>query len=438
MDRFPGFIRNRAVLAILTASVIARLVTVFMKGYGIPIWPQGIPGPSLWGDYNTLYLLQLARMAQGYLLYRDIPYNYGPLFLYSMYPLYLIIPKLAFLPIVISDALTAPMICLALKGGASRRVAVTAGLVYALSPFFLVDEGYLWLSSQPLALALVCSVYFYNRKKPFAAVISLVIAILFKPEGIFLVPPLAVACVWQYRARAMKYISAGIALAAGVSAPFLILAPVDYISSLTYEEVKLGIPEPSRLPGNFFGAGSGSTVSASCGPLTIAHVYTGAFCGTVLNLGQFEQYLAFARIYAFIDVLCPVLFCVFAVGLLAIRGSDKLFQISCVFSLLGGLLLFSTFAHGSLGYYFVPVYAILLLSSTSAGALVAVALGIELVTFLPEGPLQFLVPLLMTFAIVVLESRRIEQRNLVGNESINATPRISGLGEIQNQQSVLQ
>jgi hypothetical protein len=405
---------DKRFLVVLAAAIAVRTLTSILKLEVVAIWPSGIPGPSLWGDYSV-YLQQLHYLAQGYLPYRDFSYNFGPLFLLTLFPFYALSNNLAFIPIVLADAFTAPAVYLTLKQDSGKNVPMIAGLIYGVSPLFLVNEGYLWLSSQPFTLFLVCSVLLYTRKRALAGTLSLAVAICFKQEAVFLLPPFLIAYLWRYRKRALKYIGAGLAFVIGVSSPFLYYAPRAFIYSMMYGNfINLGPVEPSRLQT----VGSSTVTpfqSVLCGVTTITHVYTGAFCGTLMNLGAFEQFLVFARFYDFLKVINPFLFCIFLVGLISIRKSEILYGVSCVFALLGGLLVFSILVHSSLGYYYIPIYALLLLLSKRPGQLALTTLGLEAVIFLPEGPLQFLIPLVLVFALVVSESVRLE--------SINAPPR---------------
>jgi hypothetical protein len=301
------------------------------------------------------------------------------------------------------------LVYLTVKGRASVNVAFLAGLVYVVSPMFLVNEGYLWLSSQPLTFFLIGSFYFYSRRKPLASILMLSLAIMSKQEAVFLVPPFLVAYAWIYRGRAVKYIGAGVAMVTAISAPFLLTTPRDFIYSMTYAVVRIQPLEPSRLPVQNVSSASTSALSALCTLTVIPHVYTGTLCGPVTNLSLFIQFLEVARLNSFMFFISPILFVVLAAGIVAIRKSKILLDVVCIFALLGGLLLFSYVVHSLFAYYFVPVYALLLLTCRRGGTLIAITLGLEASVFLPESPIQFLIPLVLAFAVVIAESSHPRQ-----------------------------
>ena len=181
--------KERTLISIIAIAFISRAVTSFIQ-IGFPTlsvpgptwWPWGTwTGPILWSDFFDYYLPALKYMSQGFLPYRDFPYAYLPFFLYSMYPFYhLGGDYAAAIPIIASDALTAPLVYLIAKKVANDRVALVAGLAYALSPLALVNEGYLWLSSQPMTFFIILSIYLLKEKRPLLSIISLATAILFK------------------------------------------------------------------------------------------------------------------------------------------------------------------------------------------------------------------------------------------------------------------
>ncbi len=395
--------RRTLILVFLTA-IAARVVFSLFHAVNLTPWPSWLPGPNLFGDFEV-YLVQLHNLAQGYLLYRDIPYNYGPLFLYSMLPFYLISSKLASIPIVVSDAATASIIYLIVMKVSGRKVALSVGLGYALSPFALVNEGYLWLSSQPMTFFVIGMVYFTQRGRPFAAMIFLATAALFKQEALFILPPFLILYARKYGRLLIKGIVAGLATFLAGVGPFFVLAPIAFLYSMTYGFfISLGPAEPSKLAANLPSLASLGSSANPCSFTTIPNLYAGTLCGSIYNTRLFAEFLAWARVNQFVILLEPLLFVVFAFGLLAIRRAPNLFQLMCAFSLIGGLLLFSALVHGLFAYYFLPVYAILLTAATDRRTATVGIIALLTASFLSEGQLQLLLPLVSVFALVALQS----------------------------------
>jgi 4-amino-4-deoxy-L-arabinose transferase-like glycosyltransferase len=399
-------------IAIVAIAATARISASVAQVLGSQFWPTWLPGPSIWGDFG-IYISDLGLIMQGYLPYRDFSFNYGPLFLYSMIPFYEISPYLASIPSLIADTITSLLIYLSAKPIAGSRLAIALGLGYALSPYVVINEGYLWLSSQPMTMFVIGALYLMRRNQPLAGLLSLALAALFKQEALFILPPFLLAYWRRYGRRVVNGIIAGsLTLLAGIS-PFLALAPRATLYSLMYGPfINLGPIEPSRLPEYLgrFGSATAST-DASCHILTIPGAYTGTLCGSLLNTSQFLNSLGYASLERFGLVVEPILLLLFAISLFAIRRSPVLLEISSAYSLLVFLFFFSTFVHELFAYYLLPVYAILAAYSTSRLAATATVTAIVIATFTPEGPFAFLLPLLTVFSLIIIESNRLS-RNL--------------------------
>ncbi len=130
----------------------------------------------------------LRLLAAGDLPYRDFTYSYPPLFIYSLFTFYEIGTKLAALPIIVADALTAPLIYLMIKRTWSERLAVAASVVYIFSRFALVFEGISYLSEQPMLFFLLLSFVLLVGKKAKASAIALALGIMFKQDALFVLP----------------------------------------------------------------------------------------------------------------------------------------------------------------------------------------------------------------------------------------------------------
>lgn len=346
-------------------------------------------------------MVQLKYLSEGYLLYRDVQYNSPPLFLYSMLPFYnLGGTTAAIVPIVLADALTAPVIYLIVQKVSSEKVALLAGLAYAFAPVALVNEGYLWLTSQPMTLFILLSMLLLKKDRPALGAGALAIAALFNQEALFILP---VVVIYMIKSKISLFKPGGLfalTFLGGLS-PFMILAPSATLGHLLFFPVNLGPPEPSRLhPGT---PSAVVSIPQPCSYTVVPHVYSGTFCGDIANFKAYAWFLEVSRIDAMAAFIAPLLFLVFAGGLIAIRRSPNILEMACAYSIIGGLFVFSAVLHTSLGYYFVPVYALILASVTSRWSFI-VGFGATVLGYLAgEGPFQFIVPIACIFVLALMQ-----------------------------------
>lgn len=362
----------------------------------------------MWNDFDVLYLVQLQHLSQGYLLYRDVDYNAPPLFLYSMLPFYEIGgSKAAMIPIVLADALTAPVIYVIVRKVASEKVAMLAGLAYAFSPIALVDEGYLWLTSQPMTLFILLSVLLLKKDRPVLGAVALAIAGLFNQEALFILP---VFVAYMIKSKFSLLRPAGLFALTFVGAllPFVVLAPNATLGHLLFFPVNLGPPEVSRLP--TYIPPVAPSAEQSCSYTAIPHVYSGAVCGEIANFKAFAWFIEVSKIDSVADFVAPFLFLLFAAGLFVVRRSANILELASAYSIIGGLFAFSvvllhtTFGnYFSLAYYFVPVYALILASVTSGRSLVVGCAAMTLGYLAGEGPFQFIIPTACIFAFTLMQ-----------------------------------
>ena len=382
--------------------VVASLVQV---QYGV----RGVPGLPLstWSDFYVVYAQWLGYVQKGLMPYRDFyTYKYSPLFLYALYPFFVAAgAKAASIPIVVSDAATAVLVYLIAKSFSGNRVAFAAGLLYAFAPFVLYYEDYLWLSSQPMTFFLILSVYLFKESRPVLSFASLAVAVMFKQQALFILPAYLLLYYKEHRASIPKGVGIFVAIVIVVSLPFLIAAPRDYIGSLNYFSVYLGPPEPA-LPiasGIVNSATPAPNPLGTCGVQTIPGLYTGTLCGSVVNAKEFAASLLAGRLDQIASFLEPLLLVLIAPALYVSRRSQSFLQMLCIYSLLACLVLFADFAEPSLGYYFVPVYALIFASVVDKRTLLlGVATALLSVT-IPEGPFQVILPLGYLFVLMALQ-----------------------------------
>ena len=192
------------------------------------------PGFEIYHDFYAYYAIQLKDLSEGLLPYRDFAYSYPPLFLYTLYPFFSLgYAYLASIPILLSDALTSVLIYLIARQFGNPRIAFFAGLSYALSPFFLLYEGYLWFSSQPMTFFFLMSIYLLLSKRPIFSFAAFAFAILFKQEVMFVLPLYIILYLRDYRGNFLRGFSTFCGILLVFSIPFLVLAPGAYVTSLS-------------------------------------------------------------------------------------------------------------------------------------------------------------------------------------------------------------
>ena len=406
-------LNHKALAAVVGVALVARLVTsLFRITYGIV--PVPFAGPTPWADYNV-YVSELHFVAQGYLPYRDFSFSYMPLFLYALLPFYLLLGTYgASLVIVVSDALTAGLVYSITSRRLESRLALVAGLTYALLPFALYNEVYLWLSSQPMTLFALFSLYLILEGRPYQSFAALAVSVLFKQEAIVLLP---VFFAWQFRAslvEALRGLAVFVAIVLATSVPFLITAADNYLYATSYTLVKLGPLSPAVVA--VFPTGSASLPSKlACVNSIIPGQFTGQVCSAtnLLSLSwvvsQPLVYRVAASFQGLLALLAPAFILLLGISLYFTRRADNFLQLVSAASAVSVLVIFGLLVHGVLAYYFVPVYALAISASasrTSAGVAIA---GSVLSFLVPEGVFQIFLPIGILFALVIIEDHRLSK-----------------------------
>jgi len=412
-----------ALLVFVIAITARGLVSVVQVAYGV----HGLPflPLSTWDDFYQGYVTWLGYLQHGLLPYRDFyAYKYTPLFLYSLYPFFLAGgAQLAALPIVLSDAATAAVVYLIVNRLVPTKIAFAAGLVYAFSPFVLYYEDYLWLSSQPMTLFILLAVYLFAEKRPSLSFASLAVAVMFKQEALFVLPAYLAIYARGYGRETLKGVVIFVAVLAVVSLPFLVAAPRAYLASINYYQViSFGPPEQS-LPA---AAAMTQTLTPSpnplggCGMTTLPSLFTGTLCGSIVNMQEFAQSLVLGRINQIGFFVAPFLLALSASAALMIRKAPSFLQTMCTYSYLGSAIVFAGLVEPYIGYYFVPVYAMILSSVTDLRTL-AVGVGATVLSLtLLEGPFQVILPLASLFLITVLQLRALADKSRTRYEGLLA------------------
>ncbi len=356
---------------------------------------------------------QLVQLSHGLLPYRDFAYSYPPLFLLVLYPFYLIGgASFAAVPIVVSDAATAVVIFYFVERFAGKRLALLSGLAYSLSPFALYYEGYVWFSSQPMTFFAVLSVYLITRNKVVSSLSALAIAILFKQEAVFLLPAVLFLSAYRGRKRFLAGVTAFSSTVIAVSFPFFLISPRDYLSEITYE-----------LLGRWHGTvptalATASTAACQTGfQNSPAPVVTCASAGTALSsfatnapsVALLADSLSYDLNVVSGLVVIPMFLLLIPLLIAQRKNQQQFFNLVCVWSGIGLLILFSVILHPTFKYYYLPIYAIMLMGVVDKKTF-AVAVTTPVVSLAtPSGAFQELLPILAMIAIAAIldfDSRR--------------------------------
>ena len=367
-------------------------------------------------------MVQLADLGQGLLPYRDFAYAYPPLFLYTLYPFYLIAGQYAAsIPILVTDAATAPLVYLLVRRFASDRIAFVAGLSYAVSPFFLLYEAYLWFSSQPMTFFLLLSIYLLLIKKPEFSAIIFAIAVLFKQETFLILP---VYLIWLYKDNRRAF-SKGLVTILSiifiVSLPFLILTPAKFIASMSYEIIDYVPTQPTT-------GISSQSYSLACS--SVSNTWRSLICNygsftytdvksvpplTVLFSGPFLNTIS---IWIAVPLIGLAIFYLF----LNQRDENSLLLASSL-ALMIFIVIFDFEIHSILRYYLVPVYALIISSSENRITLLLAATIPVFSLFMPSGSIEMLPPLITILVLLMMRYMKyLNSSNLLQNKLARQLP----------------
>jgi len=394
---------RRTILYLFAIALSVRIVLSLVRAtHGLTITSPWLEGKD---DFDGIYIQQLSQIAEGVIPYKQVAISYPPLFSYALYPFYLLGgANLASIPIVLSDAATAVVVYYGVERTTAPHIATAAGLAYALSPLALYYEGYVWYSSQPMTLFMLLGVCLIMRDKRVEAFAALAVAILFKQEAVFLVPVFVALLVHQERRVMISALGAFWAILLAASLPFL-ASYRDYLSLLTYGLV-FGrwqgepAPEPVTTSAVCQSLGtdvSGTLMSCTYGSTTYAQLVNNSLPQSTLiadSLVYDLEVLAQFVVVPMFLLLLPMLY--------SVRKNRAIVPLLCVYSGAGFLILFSTIFHPVYRYYYLPVYALLLVAAVDRGTL-AVAIAAPIAAVLtPSGAFQELVPVLALLAAIAL------------------------------------
>lgn len=398
---------NRSLLLLFVIAAFSRMILyVAQLLFGIQRIP-GLPEAEIIADFQGVYGSQLGLLHAGLLPYRDFPYSYTPLFLYSLLPFYSIGGVYAAaIPIVLADAATAAVIYFIVRETVSDKIAFLAGLAYALSPFILLYEGYLWLGSQPMTFFMMASIYLLRRNKTILSSLALAIAVLMKQDALFVLPVYLGWQLWKYRASASKSIATLVLVILAGSLPFVISSPENFLALISYNLLAKYIPNTTSA-GGVIPPSLNASLEAFAQLCSSASVVQGIgilACSIPGSGYSYQPLDAAESIIYWISwyVRIPLLLLI-APAIYVSRQKNYVIEVASAYSFTGFLILFSVLVHPLFRYYLIPVYALLLASARSRASLIVVT-GVLLISMLsPAGIFQEILPLVAILAVLVVQ-----------------------------------
>jgi hypothetical protein len=423
---------RKTILWLFVVALISRAIIALLQiTYGINsqvnldqyLYGAFNPGFELYHDFYAYYVTQLQDLNKGLIPYSDFGYSYAPLFLYVLYPFFAVGGKYAAsIPILLADAASSPIIYLIVSKFASNRISVLAGISYGLSPFFLLYEGYLWYSSQPMTFFILLSLYLLIVEKPLFSAAIFAFAVLFKQEIIFILPVYLVWYVKSSKKTIWKGLVTICCILLAVSLPFLLISPGFYITSLSYGTI--GHYYPSIDSSNLTNPSIYAAITSIAPTLNCTSISNtsrslicnyGAFSYTdVKSIPPLSTILSAAFLNSIaLWITLPLIGLVSYYAFL-LRRDNKTLLVAGAISQMVFITIFDVEIHSIYRYYLVPVYALMLASSDNRFNLFLAAIVPIGSLFLPSGSIQLVPPLFCILGILV--------RRYVSSTSLPTTP----------------
>ncbi|MHB1907903.1 MAG: hypothetical protein ACYCQJ_03405 [Nitrososphaerales archaeon] len=412
--------KSKILVIFLVALLVRAILALAQMKYGIDnsinidqyFYGSQNSGFELYHDFYAYYVPQLVDLSKGFLPYRDFFYQYPPFFLYALFPFYIFGGShWASIPIWLSDAATAPLVYVIAQHFTSPKLSLTAGLAYAISPFFLLYEGYLWLSGQPMTFLMLLSLYLLLSKRPIWAGVIFAIGVLFRQELVFLTP---MYFLWYVKKFPKSILLKVVAISGGIilmaSIPFVIVSISGYLSAMSYGvlahySVSL---DPSSITKVMNSASSSQSITCNM----ISNTWRSLVCSNgnfsytdvklmppwtvVFNSAFINQ----ASMFFFIPLFGIVSYNLFRLR----RDEVSLFLFGCVVLTLFTAI-FMVEVHEIYRYYLLPAYVLSLTCSRTRLSM-AFAIGIPLLSLLfPSGSVQVLFPLFDVLTILLFNQK---------------------------------
>ncbi len=223
----------------LTAALILRLVLVALPiGFFIDIqsfqaWAIKLAeaGPtkfyeSIWSDYPPGYMYVLWALGG---IHHFVTWSLGNLYALAGHTAPQFNGLLVFLvkmPGVIADILNAWLIFKILEGRVSQRTAYRAAIIYAFNPITFFVSAIWGQMDAVLLSAMLGAIYFMLKNRLVPAILLTALAVLIKPQGLFLVPAI-VATQW-YRHSIGKWL---LGIVGGIVGGWALILPFTVLSA---------------------------------------------------------------------------------------------------------------------------------------------------------------------------------------------------------------
>ena len=271
--------------------------------------------------------------------------------------------------------------------------------LYALLPVALVEEGYLWLSSQPMTLLLLLSIYLLLRNYPILSSLILAVSILFKQEAVFILPVYVFWYAFRGRSKMKKGFTVFVFSLFLASLPFLVISPSTYLNGVT--SGSLGI---RYVGSNLLRATNGiTTVSAETCSSTFPSIHSSIYvmCGMTYSFSKpAVSYLIFNSLDWIAAVTAIPLLVMVAIILFFSRKKNNVLELACAYSMIAMLCVFSVSFHALYVYYFIPVYAFLFSSARSRSSVMVLGILSALSLFTPDKSYAPVLLSLVSIAII--------------------------------------
>ena len=228
---------------ILLLSVAARSVLGWVSSTLEANYPPLPEYLEPYQDYKYLYLSDVKRFLEGQMLYKDFHNAYPPLWMYTLAVAVKINPSYwsAAVPLLLFDALTAPLTYLIARRLVDETWSTIIGLMTALAPAALWYNSLLWLNPPPSTFFLLLSTYFLLSKRVKLSATSFALATLYKQTVLAALPVMLIGVYrWSSKRGFIWFIVIFAALVSLVSMPYLALFPSLYLWALGFP----GLPTP--------------------------------------------------------------------------------------------------------------------------------------------------------------------------------------------------
>jgi hypothetical protein len=386
---------RKAALAIFCLGLIPRLIASYL-GSGTLLQIPFVANFAILLDWRYYYVPWAQHFLQGMLPYSGFAYSYLPLFLVWTAGF----QALGFLPLlmVITGAGSSVMVYLIARVWTSERIARYSAIAYALSPYFLIYEGYAPVSEQPLTFLFLAGIALSVQGRAKEGYLSYALAMFTKQNAFGFLPAVIVDILRNKGKRGLLRFAGVVCLVAFiVSIPFLILEPGPYLYVLTVG--RIGAPGLGGVVpvGNSSSFSSPDTFTLS--GLTYT-VYQAPFIDRLAQLLNGPLLLLF---------VFPIVMMRKTKSYFAISGAATFVVLTAFADYIGAL-------NGIFQFRFIASYALLSAAAWDMTSLVFIC-GFPIVSlFLPPGPDQLLSPTLQVVAIFFLwliqESKRPAQVGL--------------------------